>query len=67
MSKRKGPAAESGTAAAEEYGVGELIHLLPRARIVNRTAWLVEQCHDLRVIHVGFTDQGFAGLHKREN
>lgn len=68
MSKRRGPAAESGTAAAaEEYGVGELIHLLPRARIVNRTAWLVEQCHDLRVIHVGFTDQGFAGLHKREN
>ena len=68
MRRRRDPAAAPGTAAAaKEYGVGELIHVLPRARIVNRTAWLVEQCRGLRVIHVGFADQGFAGLHKREN
>ena len=67
LMKLGGLADEPGVAAdADGYEVGDLLHALPRARIVNKTAWLMEQCQDRRVIHVGFTDHGFAGLHKRE-
>ena len=69
MKKPEGPSGEpaiAADAAAHGYVVGDLLHLLPKARIVNKTEWLVEQCRGRRVIHVGFTDCGFAGLHKRE-
>ena len=36
-----------------------MMHRLPRARVVDRTEYLVAQARDLRVIHVGFVDAGF--------
>lgn len=42
-----------------EYSQDDLAHPLPRTRIVDRIEWLVEQCRDKRVIHVGFADAGF--------
>ena len=42
-----------------EYGQDEMAHPLPRTTIVDRIPWLVEQCRDKRVIHVGFADAGF--------
>ena len=50
------------------YVVADQIHTLPKSRIVNKkNDWLVEQCRHQRVIHVGFTDHGFAHLRKRED
>ena len=42
-----------------EYRQSDLVHKLPRAKLVDRVDWLVERCRDRRVIHVGFGDAGF--------
>ncbi len=42
-----------------ELGQDALAHRLPRTSIVERIPWLVDQCRDRRVIHVGFADAGF--------
>ena len=42
-----------------------MVHRLPRARLVDRTSWLVEQCRGRRVIHVGFGDTGFRDTQRR--
>ena len=49
------------------YVVADQIHTLPKARIVNKNDYLLWQCRCQRVIHVGFTDHGFAHLRKRED
>ena len=43
----------------DPYCRASLIHRLPRARVVDRIAWLTERCRGKRVIHVGFADAGF--------
>ena len=56
----------TGSGSAEAgYGIDDMIHRLPPARVVDRTAWLVEQCRGRRVVHAGFADAGFAEEHKR--
>ena len=37
----------------------DMVHRLPRARLVDRIGWLTQRCRDKRVIHVGFADAGF--------
>ncbi len=46
-------------AADGEYGQDDMAHRLPSASIVDRIPWLVHQCRDKRVIHVGFADAGY--------
>jgi SAM-dependent methyltransferase len=36
----------------------DFVHRLPRARVVDRTAYLCELVRDKRVIHLGFVDEG---------
>lgn len=47
------------------YDADELAHRLPRARVVDRLAFLVERCRGARVVHVGFADAGFADEQRR--
>lgn len=52
--------------APGQYGPDDLVHRLPRARVVDRDAWLGEQCRRRRVVHVGFADSGFTRRHQRD-
>lgn len=45
-------------AEAGEYSLGDYLHRLPQARIVDRVDWLAERCQNRRVVHVGFADSG---------
>jgi len=37
----------------------EMVHRLPRARLVARIPYVAEQCAGRRVIHIGFVDAGY--------
>ena len=51
---------------AGEYASDNLVHRLPKARVVNRAAWLVERARGRRIIHIGFADSGFNDQHQRD-
>ena len=50
---------ENSLTAEDEYSTADMIHRLPRARLVDRADFIVESCRGQRVIHVGFADAGF--------
>ena len=50
---------ERADGASDEYSQADMIHRLPRARLVDRADFIVDSCRGLRVIHVGFADAGF--------
>ncbi|MDZ7673459.1 MAG: polysaccharide deacetylase family protein [Acidimicrobiales bacterium] len=43
----------------------DMVHELPRARCVDRAAYLVELARDRRVIHIGFVDEGYRSMQDR--
>lgn len=45
-------------AEGSEHGIGDFLHRLPQARMVDRFDWLVERCRGRQVIHIGFADSG---------
>lgn len=53
-------------AEAGEYSLGDYLHRLPQARVVDRVDWLVERCRGRQVIHIGFADSGTAGRRRRD-
>lgn len=50
---------------ASEYSLGDFIHRLPPARVVDRVDWLAERCQNQRVIHIGFADSGTTARRQR--
>lgn len=42
-----------------------MVHRLPKARLVDRRAFLCELAAGRRVVHVGFADAGFRGMQER--
>lgn len=50
---------------AGNYSPDDMVHRLPRARVVDRVDWTVEHCRDRRVVHIGFVDAGCQTSTKR--
>ena len=50
----------ANSAGDRQYGQEDLAHTLPKAQVVDRIPWLIEQCRGKSVIHVGFADAGFS-------
>jgi 2-polyprenyl-3-methyl-5-hydroxy-6-metoxy-1,4-benzoquinol methylase len=45
----------------------DMLHRLPPAPLVDRTAWLCERVAGARVIHVGFVDAGCDAVHRAQD
>lgn len=48
-----------------EYTQAEMVHVLPPARLVDRTRYLLDRCTRRRVVHVGFADRGCREMQDR--
>ena len=44
---------------------GDMVHHLPKARVVDRIAYLTEAVRDRRAVHVGFVDNGCWSYHEQ--
>jgi 2-polyprenyl-3-methyl-5-hydroxy-6-metoxy-1,4-benzoquinol methylase len=52
--------------AQDERSQRLLVHKLPKARLVDRIPFVVDQARGKRVIHVGFADAGYREFHVAE-
>lgn len=53
--------------ASYVFNQTDMIHRLPRVRLVDRIEWLMQRCRNKSVIHVGFADTGFREQQQRSN